>query len=255
MSTNVRREPSSRHRDNSSLDAIRLPVAGLVPMTTLDYPGHLACVVFLQGCPLRCGYCHNPQMLSSRQGTLQEWAEIRGFLESRKGLLDAVVFSGGEPTMHADLAAAMREAKTLGFKVGLHTAGVYPKRLETLLPWLDWVGLDVKGHANNFERVAGRPGLWKNHAQSLALLLDSGIALECRTTIHWRDFDLETVKRLALNLIECGVEHYALQIARQDQCLNPKYQQPVMNRPTRQALERLIVRLEPQFSSLVLRDA
>nr|WP_299242508.1 anaerobic ribonucleoside-triphosphate reductase activating protein [uncultured Halomonas sp.] len=254
MSIDVRREPCSRHHDNIGQDGIHLPVAGLTPMTTLDYPGHLACVVFLQGCPLRCGYCHNPQMLPARRGKREEWEKILGFLESRRGLLDGVVFSGGEPTQHADLAPAMRDAKALGFKVGLHTAGVYPRRLETLLPWLDWVGLDVKGHADNFERIAGRRGIWKRHAQSLALLLDSGIDLECRTTIHWRDFDLKAIERLALSLADCGVRHYALQLARTDQCLIPAYAQPIADAPLPEAMARLVRRLAPRFDRLTLRE-
>ncbi|MGY0552697.1 4Fe-4S cluster-binding domain-containing protein [Vreelandella sp. 2A-K22] len=79
----------------TKLSSVRLPIAGLVPMTTLDYPDHLACVVFLQGCPLRCGYCHNPNMIPSRRGEPQEWQAIREFLSTRQGLLEAVVFSGG----------------------------------------------------------------------------------------------------------------------------------------------------------------
>src|SRR5690554_3724262 len=88
----------------------RLPVAGLTPMTTLDYPGHLACVVFLQGCPLRCGYCHNPGMLEPRRAAPGEWAEVEAFLTRRRGLLEGIVFSGGEPTLHADLPAAAARA-------------------------------------------------------------------------------------------------------------------------------------------------
>ena len=84
--------------DSSSpefLDGIRLPIAGLTQMTTLDYPDHLACVVFLQGCPLRCGYCHNGHMMPPRRSVESEWQAVREFLESRRGLLEAVVFSGG----------------------------------------------------------------------------------------------------------------------------------------------------------------
>ncbi|WP_386083721.1 radical SAM protein [Vreelandella sp. F11] len=96
--------------DNASAqpNSVRLPIAGLVPMTTLDYPDHLACVVFLQGCPLRCGYCHNPSMIPPRRGEPHEWQAVLEFLSTRQGLLEAVVFSGGEPTVNADLPAAAK---------------------------------------------------------------------------------------------------------------------------------------------------
>ncbi|WP_227370082.1 anaerobic ribonucleoside-triphosphate reductase activating protein [Halomonas sp. M20] len=254
MNIDVRRESRSRHQDPIARVGIRLPIAGLTPMTTLDHPDHLACVVFLQGCPLRCGYCHNPQMLPSRRGKREEWEKILKFLENRRGLLDSVVFSGGEPTTHADLVAAMKDAKALGFKVGLHTAGVYPRRLETLLPWLDWVGFDVKGHVDDFEHIAGRLGTWPRHAQSLGLLLDSNIDLECRTTIHWRDFDLKAVERLALSLADCGVRRYALQLARTEQCLASAYAEPVVDAPLPEELARLVKRLAPRFDQLTLRE-
>lgn len=238
----------------SPLDGIRLPVAGMTQMTTLDYPDHLACVVFLQGCPLRCGYCHNSHMMSPRRGDEGEWQAVREFLESRRGLLDAVVFSGGEPTLHNALPAAMRETQAMGFKVGLHTAGPYPARLARLLPWLDWVGLDVKGHARDFDRICGRPGICQRNSQSLMTLLDSSMSFECRTTVHWRDFSLADVERLALTLADCGVRHYAIQTARTRQCLDPAYCQPVENAPPRAMLAGLVKRLAPHFESIELRD-
>lgn len=233
--------------------AVRLPIAGLVPMTTLDYPDHLACVVFLQGCPLRCGYCHNPTMIPPRRGKPHEWQAILKFLSTRQGLLEAVVFSGGEPTLNGGLHAAVKEVKALGFKVGLHTAGPYPDRLTQLLPHLDWVGLDVKGRGKEFDRICGRPGIWRLHARSLEALLNSGISFECRTTIHWKDFQLADAERLALSLADCGVRHYALQIARSRQCLDPSYAQPVINAPSTAHLNALVKRLEPHFSQLELR--
>ncbi|MDI5987221.1 anaerobic ribonucleoside-triphosphate reductase activating protein [Halomonas sp. M4R5S39] len=237
----------------SESNTIRLPVAGLTPMTTLDYPDQLACVVFLQGCPLRCGYCHNPQMLAPRRGEPPEWQAVRDFLARRRGLLEAVVFSGGEPTLHNALPAAVSEAKAMGFKVGLHTAGVYPQRLAELLPRLDWVGLDVKGDAETFDRIGGRPGLQAAHERSLALLLKSGVEFECRTTVHWRDFDLAALKRLALSLAGCGVTRYAIQIARPAQCLDRDYTAPVAGAPGAAALDALVERLRPAFASLALR--
>lgn len=109
--------------------------AGLTPMTTLDYPDHLAGVIFLQGCPLRCGYCHNPQMLEPRRAKPDEWAEVEAFLDTRRGLLEGMVFSGGEPTLHAHLPLAAARVRGLGFKVGAHRC-VYPRRLAAILPYL-----------------------------------------------------------------------------------------------------------------------
>lgn len=242
--------------DNASAqpNSVRLPIAGLVPMTTLDYPDHLACVVFLQGCPLRCGYCHNPSMIPPRRGEPNEWQAVLEFLSTRQGLLEAVVFSGGEPTVNAGLPAAAKQAKALGFKVGLHTAGPYPDRLTRLLPHLDWVGLDVKGRGEEFDRICGRPGIWQLHARSLGILLDSGLSFECRTTIHWKDFKLAAVERLAMTLADCGVRHYALQVARGGQCLDASYSQPATHAPSKTRLNALVNRLKPHFDRLELRQ-
>ncbi|MEL7966545.1 anaerobic ribonucleoside-triphosphate reductase activating protein [Vreelandella neptunia] len=237
----------------TKLSSVRLPIAGLVPMTTLDYPDHLACVVFLQGCPLRCGYCHNPDMIAPRRGEPHEWQTVMDFLVSRKNLLEGVVFSGGEPTLNAGLRVAVKEVKALGFKVGLHTAGVYPDRLSRLLPHLDWVGLDVKGHGKAFDQISGRPDIWRLHARSLGVLLDSGISFECRTTVHWKDFKLADVEHLALSLADCGVRHYALQMARSQPCLDPCYAHPIPDAPAIAQVSALVKRLQPHFEQLELR--
>ncbi|MFW3615189.1 anaerobic ribonucleoside-triphosphate reductase activating protein [Billgrantia antri] len=236
------------------IDGIRLPIAGLTQMTTQDYPDHLACVVFLQGCPLRCGYCDNSHRMAPRRGDESEWQAVREFLEERRGLLEAVVFSGGEPTLHNALPAAVREVKAMGFKAGLHTAGSYPGRLSRLLPWLDWVGLDVKGRGIDFDRICGRPGIWQRNSQSLMTLLESEVEFECRTTVHWRDFNLVEVERLALTLADCGVRHYAVQMARTRNCLDPAYCQPVESAPPRGMLTGLVKRLAPHFERIELRE-
>lgn len=175
------------------------------------------------------------------------------FLSTRQNLLEAVVFSGGEPTLHADLLSAVKAVKALGFKTGLHTAGPYPERLSRLLPHLDWVGLDVKGHGKAFDRICGRQGIWQLHARSLEALLDSGLNFECRTTIHWKDFQLDDVERLAMSLADCGVRHYALQIARSEQCFDPTYSKPVANAPSTTQMNALISRLKPYFDQIELR--
>ena len=97
-----------------------LRVGGLVPLTTLDYPGLLACVLFCQGCAWRCRYCHNPELIAPRGAEEIPWPRLLDFLRRRQGLLQAVVFSGGEANLQAALSDAMRTVRELGFRVGLH---------------------------------------------------------------------------------------------------------------------------------------
>lgn len=158
-----------------------LRVGGLTRCSASDYPGKLAAVVFCQGCAWRCGYCHNPELQSARSGEEIAWAEVLAFLDKRKGLLDAVVFSGGEPTQQRGLEGAMREVKAMGFLVGLHTAGIVPWRLEKVLPLVDWVAMDVKARFDEHERVTGVPGSARRARESRDLILGSGVACEFHT--------------------------------------------------------------------------
>ena len=202
-----------------------LCVGGLTPLTSLDYPGELAAVVFCQGCPWRCGYCHNPDLLASRGPHPVAWPQVMDFLRRRQGLLDAVVFSGGEPTRQRALGAAMDEVRSLGFRIGLHTAGIYPRRLAALLPRLDWVGLDIKALPADYPALTGAPASGARAWRSLALLLTSGIPLEVRTTLDPRgestssnaalngDFD-SRVMTLMYRLAKAGVRRHVLQFAR-----------------------------------------
>ncbi len=193
-------------------------MGGFVPFTATDYPGKLAAVVFCQGCPWRCPYCHNPHLLPRRGGSGPSWREIAAFLGRRAGLLDAVVFSGGEPTIQPGLLEAVKEAKDLGFAVGLHTAGVHPARLEKLLPWLDWVGFDVKAPFEAYGTVTRVPGSGARALASLRLLLESGAAHEVRTTVHPALLSEADLLGLARSLAAMGVRHYVLQAFRPQGC-------------------------------------
>ena len=106
--------------------ADELKIAAITPYTSIDYPGCFSAVAFIQGCPWRCRYCHNPHMQPREfppQYLHSSWGELVTLLEHRKGLLDAVVFSGGEPTLDPALRDAMQRVKEMGFKIGLHTSG------------------------------------------------------------------------------------------------------------------------------------
>jgi pyruvate formate lyase activating enzyme len=201
--------------------AERLRIGGLTAMTTVDYPGELAAVVFCQGCPWRCRYCHNGDLLDSRREDLVPWTRVRDLLERRRGLLDAVVFSGGEPTLQASLPAAMAEVRALGYKVGLHTAGPYPNRLRRLLHYLDWVGLDVKALPEDYPGVTGVARTGEPAWESLRLLLDAGVALEVRTTpMPGLDSPVD-IGRLLERLRAAGVQAPILQRCRIELSLDP----------------------------------
>jgi len=194
-----------------------LRVGGITPFTATDYPGQLAAVVFVQGCPWRCGYCHNPHLQQRHSGAL-DWDSVIAFLRRRVGLIDAVVFSGGEPTIDPCLELAIADVRALGFKVGLHTAGIYPARLSQVLPTLDWVGFDIKAPATHYESVTGVAGSGAAAFACAALVIDSGIAHECRTTVHSALLTDAQLLELATTLSGMGVRHYAVQLFRPTGC-------------------------------------
>lgn len=199
-------------------DNVMLPIGGITALSTLDFPDHLSCIVFTQGCPLRCNYCHNPHLIpyqntSENEGQNLSWCDdVKPFLESRQGLLEAVVFSGGEPTIHSGLSQAIIDVRSMGFKVGLHTAGVNPEILARLLSLIDWVGLDIKAPVGSYDLVTGRRGLYQKNRDSLDVLLASGIDYECRTTVDWHTIPPTALLDLARELAGLGVRRYAVQV-------------------------------------------
>jgi anaerobic ribonucleoside-triphosphate reductase activating protein len=195
-----------------------LRVGGLVPLTTTDYPGQLAAVVFCQGCPWQCGYCQNTHLIPAVDQTDLPWENVRAFLQRRRGLLDAVVFSGGEPTLQPGLEAAMLEAKDMGFLIGLHTAGTYPERLKNLLPLLDWVGMDIKAPFDLYQRITHVPGSGAKALASTKHVLASGVACEFRTTVHPALLSHEDLRTLAHELAGMGAKNFVLQEFRPEGC-------------------------------------
>ena len=193
-----------------------LRIGAVTPLSTVDWPGRLAAVVFLQGCAWRCSYCHNGHLQDAAGPVTLGWPHVREFLERRRGLLDAVVFSGGEPTQQAAaLAGAAREARALGFLTGLHTAGLYPDKLARLLPLFDWVGLDIKAPRGDYAEITGARGSGDRARESLAHVLRSGVEYECRTTWHEGLYPAERLAQLGDELSAAGVRQWVVQTCRE----------------------------------------
>ena len=199
--------------------AADLAIAGLVPLSTCDWPDRLVATVFLQGCPWRCTYCHNASILDCTTPGIVGWDDVTDLLDRRVGLLDGVVFSGGEPTRQPGLGDAARQVRERGFAVGLHTAGAYPTALAQLLPVVDWVGLDIKAPARLYHAVTGvgGPSTCADAAfASLGLVLDAGIAVQVRTTVDPTVMNDDDVAELTATLATMGVDNHVLQAVRPD---------------------------------------
>lgn len=188
-----------------------LKVGGYAKFTSTDYPGELAAVVFVQGCPWRCGYCHNPHLQPRDAEPAIAWQDLLAFFASRAGLLDAVVFSGGEPTLDPALEDAMRSVKALGFKVGLHTAGIYPERLKQVLPLTNWVGLDIKTSFDAYDQLTGVAGSAAVAQAAACAVLESGVPYEFRTTVHPTLTRHRHISALTQQVAGLGCQSYALQ--------------------------------------------
>ncbi len=196
-----------------------LQIAGIQRLSSVDWPGHLALTVFAQGCPWSCPYCHNHAIIDMRTPGQVPWSEVVSLLHRRRGLLDAVVFSGGEPTRQGSLIDAAHEVRDLGFSVGVHTAGAYPRRLEVLLEEdiVDWVALDIKATKPNYAAVAGVGAAGARAWESLRVVLDwaerrKGEPYEVRLTAYPHSAGDEV--EVARQCRDLGVRFFALQQAR-----------------------------------------
>lgn len=198
-----------------------LQVGGFVPYSSVDCPGQLAAVVFVQGCSWSCGYCQNAHLRSFGETAEGRWETVEAQLQRRRGLLDMVIFSGGEPLAQLGLQAAMEQVRALGFKVGLHSAGASPRRLRAILPLCDWVGLDIKALEADYPGLTGRAASGAQAYACLDQLLQSGRAYEVRTTWHPRLFSAERLLELAEQLYQRGVRHFRLQRLQARACLDP----------------------------------
>ena len=188
-----------------------MKIGGLQKISLIDYPGRISAIVFTQGCNFRCPYCHNPELVDPAQyGPILSEEEVISFLEKRRGKLDAVTVTGGEPTLQPDLDRFLQEIKGMGYLTKIDTNGSNPDVLERLIRGrlVDYLAMDVKGPFRKYERITNVKVNTAEIRRSIELITASGIEHEFRTTVVRSQLDNEDLIATA-ELLKKGL--YVLQ--------------------------------------------
>jgi len=232
-----------------------MKIGGLQKHSLIDYPGKISCVLFLAGCNFSCPYCHNPQLAGDPdhrpEGVAVE--EVFGFLTQRRGWLEGVVISGGEPTLHPDLPNLCRGIKELGYPVKLDTNGSRPLMLKALVAdgLLDYLAMDIKTDPERYAEGIGHLSDSSALLASLQIVMDSGVDYEFRTTCVRPLVTPGTIQHIA-QLIS-GSRRYALQPFKAGGLLRPGYFQGMEPSYSPEEMEHLRRIAAPWVSSCSVR--
>ena len=165
-------------------------IGGLQKFSLLDYPGHIAAIVFTQGCNFRCSFCYNPMLVLPKNRDKEDHSHISEddlfeFLKSRAGKLDGIVVTGGEPTVHNDLPELIKKIKDLGFKVKLDSNGTNPEMLKKLIEkkLIDYIAMDIKTSPDNYKKVTKDKTHLEKVEKSIKIVVGSKLPYEFRTTV------------------------------------------------------------------------
>lgn len=198
-----------------------LLIAGFLPMSTMDYKGKVASVVFFQGCNFRCPFCQNPELVEVKEGLLRE-DEVLGYLKQNREWVDAVVLTGGEPTMHKGITRFAAKLKALGLLVKLQTNGTNPQMLKELInkKLLDYISMDIKAPPEKYDLLAGAKFNKNAIQKSIGIIRNSGVDYSFHTTIA-PELSLEDIKKIGEWLR--GSKKYVLQQFRAEKTLDKSY--------------------------------
>lgn len=191
-----------------------LSVARIEPISETVWPGRVATAIVLQGCPWQCTYCNEPALQDARVDGRVAWRDVMARLRRRRTVIDAVVFTGGEPTRQLGLLAAIREIKALGLSVGLLTSGAYPARLSTVVNEVDWIGFDIKATPQRYDAITGQGVSGARAWTSLEIVENSGTEYEVRITVDPTVHTREDVLATARDVIRHGRRAPVLQQVR-----------------------------------------
>lgn len=161
-------------------------IGGLEKVSLLDYPGKVSTIIFTYGCNLRCTFCHNPELVihALEEDLEVSEKELFKYLETRRGLVDAVVITGGEPLIYNDMEFLIQRIREMGFLIKLDTNGFFPEKLSALLKkgLLNYIAMDIKCPLRNYNAFSGDVGASKKVQKSIKMIISSGIDYEFRTT-------------------------------------------------------------------------
>ncbi|MEI6660238.1 MAG: anaerobic ribonucleoside-triphosphate reductase activating protein [bacterium] len=196
---------------------------GFEKFTLIDYPGHIACMVYTIGCNFRCPYCHNPELVDEDVTQTYSEEEVLEFLKGKVGLIDGLVITGGEPTMHDDLPDFIRKVKSLGFMVKLDSNGTNPSMLKDLISekLVDYIAMDIKSPLSKYSQIVSRPVETLAIKESIYLLMTTGVEYEFRTTLIKSLTSPEDIEQIGQEIM--GAKRYFLQRFIPTKILNPQF--------------------------------
>ena len=200
-----------------------IQIRGLERLSLIDYPGKIAATVFFSGCNFRCGYCHNPELVEPdliKKNLKISEEYFLNFLESRKGLIEGVCLTGGEPTINPDLPVFVKKIKEKGFLIKLDTNGSNPKMLKNLFKekLLDFVAMDIKASKDKYSLAINQSANLDNIQKSINLIQESKIEYEFRTTVAPWLIDKTEIEKIGQWLK--GAKHFSLQQFRAEKTLD-----------------------------------
>lgn len=205
---------------------------GFEKFTLIDYPGKIASVVYTIGCNFRCPYCHNPELVDETVEKRFTEEEVINFLKHRKGFIDGLVITGGEPTMHQeDLLTFMKKIKDLGFLVKLDSNGTNPKVLKKAIETkvVDYIAMDIKSPLYKYSQAVSRPVDVKAIRESIDLLMSSPVEYEFRTTVVKTLLPSEDLEEIGKEIK--GAKKYYLQKFVSTKILNPQFRKKTSYSP------------------------
>lgn len=226
-----------------------MKIGGLTKLTLLDYPGKLACIIFINGCNFRCPFCHNSPLIKDNEDEITE-EYVLEYLKKRKKVLDGVSISGGEPLLHNEIKDLIIKVRDIGYSIKVDTNGSNPKLLNELLKenLVDYVAMDIKNEFSKYDLTSGVKVNIDNIKESIKLLENSDIDYEFRTTLTKELHNIDDIESI-LSYISPKSKYYIQNYVENDGVLIKG-----MHGFSKEELENMKTKLEKKHNNITFRD-